>query len=242
MSGLSHDLIGDSSSNESNSKQIVGEGLTGKLLANEAGTHTVIFGRLLVGQHVTTVDTELIMSKKSDRNDFSPSTKEAIAKRAAYICSNPGCRRLTLSPSESESNKFVYTGKAAHITAAAPGGPRYDPGLTSEERSSTKNAIFLCSTCADMIDKNQGIDYPVGLLKQWKREHEEWLAANRHKTILGTPELTMVDGTHYAAGVGDITGIDVQGPVIFRPGTKSTAAGIGNVTATRIDSSKESDQ
>jgi len=181
------------------------------------------------------------MTKETGRDDFSPKTKETIAKRAAYICSNPDCHCLTLSPSESEPDKFIYTGKAAHTTAAASGGPRYDPALTPEERSSAQNGIYLCSTCAEMIDKNQGVDYSVDLLKQWKQEHEEWLAENRHKNLFEASGLTVVDGEHYAEGIGDITGIDVQEPVIFRPGTKSTAAGIGTITATRIGSNKESD-
>ena len=40
------------------------------------------------------------------RNDFSPKIKEFISKRAAYICSNPKCRRLTLSPSENDPENF----------------------------------------------------------------------------------------------------------------------------------------
>lgn len=179
------------------------------------------------------------MAKEKDRDDFGPKTKESIAKRAAHICSNPDCRRLTLSPSENEPDKFINTGKAAHITAAAAGGPRYDSALTQEERSSVENGIYLCSTCADMIDKNQGVDYPVSLLKQWKHEHEKWLTMNRHKSLPETSDVAVVDGVHYAEGIGNVTGIDTQGPVIFRPGTRSTAAGIGNITATRIGSNKE---
>lgn len=182
------------------------------------------------------------MVKETGRDNFNHKTKETIAKRAAYICSNPVCRRMTLSPSENEIDRVIYTGKAAHITAAAPGGPRYDSKLTPEERSSAENGIYLCSTCADMIDKNQGSDYPVSLLKQWKQEHEKWLVANRHKNLFETSDVTVVNGTHYAEGIGDVTGIDAQGPVIFQPGTKSTAAGIGNITATRIGSNKESNQ
>jgi len=46
--------------------------------------------------------------------------------------------------------------------------------------------------------------------------------------------LTIVNGTHHAEGIGNITGLDIQEPVIIKPGTKSTAKGIGNITATRI--------
>jgi len=181
------------------------------------------------------------MSKPSNRDDFKPKTVEAIAKRAAYICSNPDCRSLTLSPSDAATNRFMYVGKAAHITAAAPGGARYVPSLTPDERSSVENGIFLCSNCADRIDKNQGVDFPVSLLKRWKDEHEQWVIEKRYRGFIEAFDITIVAGAHHAEGVGKITGIDAQGPVIFSPGTKSTASGIGNVTATRIGKGKEPD-
>ena len=69
----------------------------------------------------------------------------------------------------------------AHITAAAPKGPRYDENLTEEQRTSADNGIYLCSTCSIRIDKNQGIDYPVNLLREWKAEHEKWVNENLNK-------------------------------------------------------------
>lgn len=55
-------------------------------------------------------------------------------------------------------------------------------------------------------------------------------------------DVVVVDGTHYAEGVGEVTGIDVQGPAILKPGTKSTASGKGTITATRIGGRKESNK
>ncbi|MBU5676819.1 hypothetical protein KQI88_10350 [Alkaliphilus sp. MSJ-5] len=45
-----------------------------------------------------------------------------MAKRVAYICSNPGCGKLTSGP-HSDSSKASIIGVAAHITAASKGGP-----------------------------------------------------------------------------------------------------------------------
>lgn len=115
------------------------------------------------------------------RDDFSRKVKEIVKGRSAYICSNPDCRRLTIAPSEADSEKFLYVGMVAHITAAAPGGPRYEPNLTEEERASSENAIHLCAVCATMIDKNQGIDFSKELLKRWKTNHEEWVTKNLNK-------------------------------------------------------------
>ena len=117
------------------------------------------------------------------RDDFDKATIEALAKRAAYICSNPDCRALTIAPTSSNEEKFIYIGKAAHITAAAEGGPRYDPNLSQEARKSISNGIFLCSNCADMIDKNNGSDFSTESLRKWKSDHENWVSKNLTKQI-----------------------------------------------------------
>ena len=67
-------------------------------------------------------------------------------------------------------------GIAAHITAASPGGPRFDPVLSPESRSSLENGIWLCNICAARIDKDE-VRYPTPLLRVWKQQAEE--AADR---------------------------------------------------------------
>jgi len=75
-------------------------------------------------------------------DDFSEQVKRAVAARAGNLCSNPECRASTSGPQDDPS-KSVNLGVAAHITAASPGGPRYDPGLSPEERSSAQNGMHL---------------------------------------------------------------------------------------------------
>ena len=62
-------------------------------------------------------------------------------------------------------------GVAAHITAAAPGGPRYEPLLSNVGRASSENGIWLCQNCAKLVD-NDPARYPVDLLQRWKRTAE----------------------------------------------------------------------
>lgn len=62
-------------------------------------------------------------------------------------------------------------GVAAHITAAAPGGPRYDASLPNKERKSAENGIWLCQICAKLID-NDPERYPVEVVYEWKRGAE----------------------------------------------------------------------
>ncbi len=128
----------------------------------------------------------------NSRDDFDSKTIESLKKRAAYVCSNPECRAMTISPSEEDDTKTIYIGKVAHITAASKGGPRYDERMTSDERSSIGNAIFLCSNCADMIDKNNGLDFTTDLIKEWKNKHDKWVKDNLNKKVLAEKQITQV--------------------------------------------------
>ena len=104
------------------------------------------------------------------RDEFPAKVKDELAKRVAYLCSNPRCRQSTSGPRAAASGT-VNIGVAAHITAASPGGPRYDPSLSEAERSSVGNGIWLCQTCAKLIDSD--IErYPVDKLLEWKSDAE----------------------------------------------------------------------
>lgn len=150
------------------------------------------------------------------RDDFAVAVKNALKMRAALICSKPDCRRQTVAPSELDDEKFTYLGKAAHISAAAAGGPRHDSEMSPEERSSISNAIFLCSSCADLIDKNEGKDFPVTVLRQWKVDHEQWVTSNLNKRHGG------IGGE---GGGGTIIGN--RGAVIGGKGGTGGVAGVG---------------
>jgi len=100
------------------------------------------------------------------RDDFPIAVKELLAKRVAYHCSNPGCRHVTSGPQE-DPTRVVNIGVAAHITAASPDGPRFDPSLTAEQRSSAQNGIWLCQSCGKLVD-NDKLRYTVAVLRDWK--------------------------------------------------------------------------
>src|SRR6266404_8736843 len=105
------------------------------------------------------------------RDDFSKATIETIAKRVGYRCSI--CGAATTGP-HSDQSKTVNIGVAAHITAASPNGPRYDPKLTTQERASPSNAIWLDQKCAKLIDSDTS-RYTADQLRSLK-EAAEYLA------------------------------------------------------------------
>jgi hypothetical protein len=102
---------------------------------------------------------------------FSNDTKDLLARRVGMRCSNPNCRQLTSGPS-TNSKKSLNIGVAAHITAAATGGPRHDSSLSSDERRSPDNGIWCCQNCGKLVD-NDADRYPVDLLQRWKSWSEE---------------------------------------------------------------------
>ena len=100
------------------------------------------------------------------RDEFSSEVIRILAKRAGTPCSNPNCRQPTSGPTL-HPDKAVNIGVAAHITAASPGGPRYDQSMSTDTRSSIVNGIWLCQTCAKLIDSDND-RYTIALLGQWK--------------------------------------------------------------------------
>ncbi|MDO6493084.1 MULTISPECIES: hypothetical protein [unclassified Cellulophaga] len=105
------------------------------------------------------------------RDDFSKLTKEILAKRVSYKCSNPNCKKVTVGP-HSLNDKIINLGVAAHITAASKGGPRFCKEMESHERKSIKNGIWLCQNCAKLIDTDIQ-KYSENTLIQWKNEAEK---------------------------------------------------------------------
>lgn len=105
---------------------------------------------------------------KNNRDDFPTWVRREIQGKSGYRCSNPACRKMLVGPSE-DFKKAVYLGTVAHICAAAPGGPRYDPSMTPEERAGEENGLLLCRHCAALVDIEERT-YPTEVLRQWKRQ------------------------------------------------------------------------
>lgn len=69
------------------------------------------------------------------RDDFSQTTKDLLANRVGWKCSNPNCRKATRGAGM-EKTDIINIGVASHITAASKDGPRYDENMTAQERKS----------------------------------------------------------------------------------------------------------
>lgn len=120
------------------------------------------------------------------RDDFNDDTKRVLAARVGNHCSNPGCKALTSGPQENTSKAFNL-GVAAHITSAAPGGPRYNAALSPDARRHADNAIWLCQNCAKLVD-NDGTQFTEALIRAWKTVAEHQARSEMGKTASFQPE------------------------------------------------------
>lgn len=134
--------------------------------------------------------------------NFKARTKNVLAKCSGYRCNNPECRRMTIG-AHSDPNKFISLGQACHIEAASPGGPRYNPALSAEERQKVTNGIWLCYSCSKLIDCDPD-RFTVDVLNSWKAVAEDWNL--RDAAMQAIPESTQVISiTNVAGGTGKST-------------------------------------
>lgn len=108
----------------------------------------------------------------NNRVNFSPAVIRAVRDRAGNLCSQPKCRKPTVGADQSSDDGVKIIGIAAHILAASQGGARYNAAQTDAERCGIVNAIWLCASCSQLIDKNAGKDFSPEVLRRWKRDAE----------------------------------------------------------------------
>ncbi|HLP66400.1 MAG TPA: hypothetical protein VK181_02655 [Rhizobium sp.] len=107
------------------------------------------------------------------RDDFPRPVIDRLSRRAGMKCSCPDCRIPTAGPDG--DGGVTNTGVAAHISAASPGGPRYDADMTSQARCDISNGIWLCQNHAKLIDDDEFTCTPT-VLRDWKDTAEHMAA------------------------------------------------------------------
>lgn len=91
-----------------------------------------------------------------NRDDFPQKINDLLGNRVGWRCSNPDCRKPTRGANE-DPQDMTNIGVAAHICAAASGGPRYDSTMSPEERKSAENSYFTNSRC--LIKRKSSLPY-----------------------------------------------------------------------------------
>ena len=91
-------------------------------------------------------------------------TKRELLLRSGNQCAFPTCSKNLV-----DSNGRLK-GEFCHIEAAMPGGERFNPDMTNEERISYENLILLCFDHHE--ETNNVLNYSVKQLKEMKKNHE----------------------------------------------------------------------
>jgi hypothetical protein len=81
------------------------------------------------------------------------------------------CRAHTVGAT-ADGGGEISIGTAAHICAAAPGGPRYDEKMSASDRSSASNGIWLCRDHGKAADSDVR-EFTTERLREWKRQAEK---------------------------------------------------------------------
>ncbi|MCK8044738.1 hypothetical protein MSG37_07570 [Shewanella sp. 1CM18E] len=145
------------------------------------------------------------MVSNHKRHDFSDKTKRLLRENVASLCSKPDCRILTVA-SKSDGFSSSNVGVAAHICAAAPGGPRYKLEQTEAERKHYDNGIWLCNTCSKLIDVDEA-SYSEALLNNWKNQALVYVRENIGKKLLPAEEVeskALMSTLDYVSGRGSL--------------------------------------
>lgn len=105
---------------------------------------------------------------------FTQATKETLAKRSGYLCSNPDCRALTAGPTADPASS-ANIGEAAHIFGAKLGSARYRSDMTDGARAEITNGIWLCRNCHKLVDTDAA-RYSPDTLFSWRKLHDVFVA------------------------------------------------------------------
>jgi hypothetical protein len=114
-------------------------------------------------------------------DDFPAQVTRFLAARAGHACCV--CHAPTSGPGAAPT-AVINDGVAAHITAASPAGPRYDPSLSLEQRKAADNGIWVCTKHGREID-SVASTYSVESLRGLKRIREDKAAEQLPHRVAG---------------------------------------------------------
>ena len=79
------------------------------------------------------------MNDNKKARTIKPSTEKKLFALSKNQCYKPNCTNKLIT-----DDKKDVLAKIAHIEAASPNGPRYNPNMTDDERRDFDNLILLC--------------------------------------------------------------------------------------------------
>lgn len=112
-------------------------------------------------------------------------------------CAFPGCKSTILN------EKGNLVGQVCHIEAAMPGGERFNPSQTNEERRAFPNLMLFCYD--HHIETNNVEKFTVKRLKKMKRDHEKKFSDATEKLLISTiSDMTLLQEYEYCKTLNNI--------------------------------------
>ncbi len=106
--------------------------------------------------------------------NYTDLTLKRLFALSGNQCSFPGCKEVLVNAKNAKNSNIC------HIEAANPGGERYNPQMTDEERADYSNLFLLCVQHHD--ETNDETKYTVDVLRDMKQKHESEFFHERFKS------------------------------------------------------------
>lgn len=91
-------------------------------------------------------------------------TLRELFLKSGNLCAFPGCAELMMDV------KGNFIGQLCHIEAAEPGGERFNPLMTNEQRRHFSNLLLMCYP--HHVETDNVVEFPVDKMRQIKSDHE----------------------------------------------------------------------
>jgi hypothetical protein len=98
------------------------------------------------------------------RKPIKPSVLHALFAKSGNTCAFPGCTHPLVE------RETIFVAQVCHIEAAEPGGPRFNPSQTDDERRAYENLVLMCYRHHKVTDEVS--DFSVERMRDMKRAHE----------------------------------------------------------------------
>ena len=108
-----------------------------------------------------------IIPLHGDYVEPSLATVKRLFAASGNRCAFPECSAPIAEPSG------TITGIICHIKARSPGGPRYDPEQSEEDRHSFRNLLLMCARHSKLIDSEPD-RFTAGVLSDMKEQQERF--------------------------------------------------------------------
>ena len=100
--------------------------------------------------------------------------KDLLWRLSAFRCAYRDCKKELYKRGKG-GDRHANFGKMAHIFGHSEKGPRPNPDGFTEDTNKYENLILLCANHHDVVD-GQTNSHTVSLLREWKTNHERWIA------------------------------------------------------------------